>query len=186
MDSLWKWLLFLVLSSGILYISRASLRVPGSHGFFRFFAWECILALFLINLDVWFQVPFSWYQIISWCLLFLSLVPLVLGIHALRTYGKPVPRRETESQLLAFEKTSALVTEGIYRTIRHPLYSSLILLTWGIFFKDLIWQGFVLGLAATLLLVATARADEKECVRFFGDSYQAYMRHTKKFIPFIY
>ncbi len=186
MDALWKWLLFLILSAGILYISRASLRVPGSHGFYRFFAWECILGLFLINLDVWFQTPLSWYQVISWCLLLLCLVPLVLGIHALRTYGKPVPRRENESQLLAFEKTSALVTEGIYRFIRHPLYCSLILLTWGIFFKDLVWQGLVLALAATLLLFATARADEKECIRFFGDPYQVYMRGTKRFIPFIY
>jgi protein-S-isoprenylcysteine O-methyltransferase Ste14 len=186
MDTFWKWFLFLVLSAGILYISRASLRVPGSHGFYRFFAWECILALFLINLDVWFQSPFSWHQFISWCLLLLCLVPLILGIHALRTYGKPVIRRETESQLFAFEKTSALVTQGIYRTIRHPLYLSLILLTWGIFFKDLVWQGFVLALAATLLLLATALADEKECIRFFGDSYQAYMRRTKKFIPFIF
>jgi protein-S-isoprenylcysteine O-methyltransferase Ste14 len=88
--------------------------------------------------------------------------------------------------LLAFENTSALVTQGIYRFIRHPLYCSLILLTWGIFFKDLVWHGLVLALAATLLLFATARADEKECIRFFGDPYQVYMRGTKRFIPFIY
>ena len=31
----------------LLYVSRASLRRPRSHGFFRFFAWEAILGLTL-------------------------------------------------------------------------------------------------------------------------------------------
>ena len=30
-----------------------------------------------------------------------------------------------------------------------------------------------------------AIADEKECIRFFGDAYKAYMKQTKRFIPFI-
>ena len=52
------------------------------------------------------------------------------------------------------------MTSGIYRYIRHPLYSSLFLLTWGIFFKAPGWLGLVLALAASAFLVATARADE--------------------------
>ena len=56
---------FVGLSGVLAYLSRASLRVPGSHGFYRFFAWECILALFLLNVKVWFQKPFSWYQLLS-------------------------------------------------------------------------------------------------------------------------
>jgi hypothetical protein len=50
---------FFIGSAGLIYISRASLRVPRSHGFHRFFAWECILALFLLNVDAWFQLPFA-------------------------------------------------------------------------------------------------------------------------------
>jgi protein-S-isoprenylcysteine O-methyltransferase Ste14 len=88
--------------------------------------------------------------------------------------------------LLAFEKTSSLVTSGIYHYIRHPLYSSLLFLTWGIFFKGLSWPGFLLALAATLFLIATARADEAECIRFFGAPYQAYMKRSKRFVPFLF
>jgi protein-S-isoprenylcysteine O-methyltransferase Ste14 len=179
-------LAFLVLSTGILYISRASLRAPRSHGFYRFFAWESVLALFLLNVDVWFQDPFSWHQLISWCLLVACMVPLILGIRALTSRGKPVTQRETEPQLLAFEKTSSLVTSGIYHYIRHPLYSSLLFLTWGIFFKAPTWLGVGLALAATLLLFATARADEAECLRFFGESYEAYMKQSKRFVPFLF
>jgi protein-S-isoprenylcysteine O-methyltransferase Ste14 len=183
---MFKLFAFIVASAGIIYISRASLRVPRSHGFYRFFAWEFIVALFLVNVDIWFYAPFIWHQLVSWFLLLVSLVPLVFGVRSLVSQGKPVAHRELESQLLAFEKTSSLVTTGIYRYIRHPLYSSLLFLTWGIFFKAPAWPGMLLALAATLFLVATARADEVECIRFFGPTYQDYMKRTKRFVPFLF
>jgi protein-S-isoprenylcysteine O-methyltransferase Ste14 len=184
--SVFKLFAFLVVSAGLIYVSRASLRTPRSHGFYRFFAWEFIVALFLFNIDVWFQTPFAWYQLVSWFLLLVCLVPLILGIRALTSRGKPVARRETEPQLLAFERTSSLVTSGIYRYIRHPLYSSLLFLTWGIFFKALTWPGLFLAVAATLFLIATAKADEAECLRFFGASYQEYTKRSKRFVPFLF
>src|SRR5512143_3405099 len=125
MNNMLKLFAFLVLSAGLIYISRASLRAPRSHGFYRFFAWECIVALFLLNVDVWFQDPFAWHQLISWLLLIVCAIVLIVGVRALTSHGKPVAQREAEPQLLDFEKTSALVTSGIYHYIRHPLYSSL-------------------------------------------------------------
>jgi protein-S-isoprenylcysteine O-methyltransferase Ste14 len=182
----WKILLFLLVNLPIFYISRASLRHPGSHGFFRFFAWEAILALFLLNVDAWFRNPFSSHQIISWILLLASFLPLILGVRELQRHGRTEAHRTGDSTLLAFEKTTRLVTTGIYRYIRHPLYSSLLLLTWGIFFKLPSLTGFILVLLATLFLVLTAKADERECRRFFGDSYQDYMTRTKMFVPFLF
>jgi protein-S-isoprenylcysteine O-methyltransferase Ste14 len=176
---------FIVSSAGLIYVSRGSLRAPRSHGFYRFFAWEFIAALFVLNVDVWFRAPLSWYQLISWFLLIVCLVPLGFGVRSLTARGKPVAQREGEPQLLAFEKTSALVTTGIYRYIRHPLYTSLLLLTWGIFFKAPGWVGLLLALAASLFVFATARADEAECRRFFGPAYQDYMKRTKMFVPFV-
>ena len=183
---MWNWIVFSFLTLFLIYISRASLRAPRSHGFYRFFAWEFILALFLINEKFWFRDPFAWHQLIAWTLLFAALVPLAFGVQALRARGKPVANREGDPSLLAFEKTTQLVTSGVYKYIRHPLYSSLFLLTWGIFFKALTWPGLVLALAATLLLVVTARADEAECLHFFGPAYRDYMTHTKRFVPFLF
>jgi protein-S-isoprenylcysteine O-methyltransferase Ste14 len=184
-NDMFKIMAFVVLSVGLIYISRGSLRAPRSHGFYRFFAWEFIVALLLLNIDVWFLTPWSWYQLISWFLLIVCIVPLAFGIRALVARGKPVKQREGEPQLLAFEKTSTLVTTGIYHYIRHPLYSSLLLLTWGVFFKAPAVPGVLLALAATLFLVATARADETECIRFFGPIYRDYMKQTKMFVPFV-
>ncbi len=183
---MYQWVIFIVVSLIILAISWKSLRQPGSHGFYRFLAWEAILALFVINMKFWFYKPFNWNQIISWSLLFLCIIPLVFGVRALRTHGKPSRQREGEPALLAFEKTTALVTSGIYHYIRHPLYSSLFLLAWGIFFKSPSLIGATLSVAATVFLIATAKADETECTRFFGPQYQEYMKTTRMFVPYIF
>jgi protein-S-isoprenylcysteine O-methyltransferase Ste14 len=176
---------FLVLSIPILIISRASLRHPGSHGFYRFFAWEFILALIILNITSWFRDPFSWHQIISWLLLFGCLIPLYFGVRSLVTRGRPAAMREADPSLLAFEKTTELVTTGVYHYIRHPLYSSLLFLAWGAFFKLPSLWGILLAGAATVFLFLTARADEAECLRFFGEEYWEYMKSAKMFVPFL-
>jgi protein-S-isoprenylcysteine O-methyltransferase Ste14 len=183
---MWKLIAFAIVTALLVYISRASLRQPNSHGFYRFFAWESILLLFLLVVDQWFIDPFSWHQIIAWTLLFACLVPLFFGVRTLRRHGEPTEERPGDPSLLAFEKTSALVTSGIYAYIRHPLYSSLLLLAWGIFFKAPSLPGVALVVVATTFLIATAEADEQECLRYFGDEYQAYTRKTKRFIPFVF
>lgn len=180
------WILFTAISIPIILLSWKSLQDPHSHGFYRFFAWECILALFLLNARFWFDKPLAWNQIIAWPLLFLCLIPLAFGVHSLRTRGKPAAQREEDRALLAFEKTTNLVTSGVYQYIRHPLYSSLLLLTWGIFFKSPSVTGGILGVLSTVSLVFTAKADEAECTRFFGSAYTDYTKHTKMFLPYIF
>jgi protein-S-isoprenylcysteine O-methyltransferase Ste14 len=181
-----KIISFTIATIILIYISRASLLHPRSHGFTRFFAWEVLLALFFLNVNYWFVHPFAWYQIIAWILLFASIVPVVWGTVLLQQRGKPVERRAGDPSLLAFEKTTSLVTTGIYKTIRHPLYSSLLLLAWGIFFKSPSWSGGGLAAAASALLYVTARLDEAECIKFFGAAYEDYMNKTKRFIPFVF
>ncbi len=182
----WKIIVLIVATLANLYISRKSLRQPQSHGFYRFFAWEAILLLFLLNLDRWFVEPGAPHQVLSWILLFGSLVPVIWGTLLLKRRGQAAETRPAEPELLAFEKTTCLVTTGIYKYIRHPLYSSLLLLAWGIFFKSPTYSGAALAVGASAFLLATARADEAECLKFFGQPYQDYMRKTKRFIPFIF
>lgn len=170
----------------LLYLSRASMLRPRSHGFFRFFAWEAILALVLLNAPIWFDDWLSWHQAISWLLLGVSIIPLAFGVRALRERGKPDDTTRPEPQLLAFERTTRLVSDGVYRYIRHPLYSSLLLLTWGVYFKEHSPWGVLLAASATLFLILTAKRDEAECLQVFGEGYQDYMSHTRMFIPYVF
>ena len=182
-------IVFAVLSAGIAWFSRSSLRVPQSHGFYRFFAWECILALFVLNFrsfGQWFGNPLSLRQLVSWFLLFGCLVPLALGTHLLYRRGRPDTQQRADESLIGIEKTTRLVTSGIYRYIRHPLYSSLLLLAWGVFFKSLSWVGGGLAAGATIFLIVTAKVEETEDLRYFGDPYRIYKQRTKMFIPFLF
>jgi protein-S-isoprenylcysteine O-methyltransferase Ste14 len=181
---------FVVITIFLVFISRGPLRAPRSHGFPRFFAWEAMTALTLLNLGAWFRDPFSWNQLISWFLLLVSLTILLLGLWTFYTQGKANGNadsaRRSEAGLFAFEKTTQLVTSGIYRTIRHPMYASMFYLTWGVFFKLPSAWGLLLSLIASTLLVATALTDERECIAFFGQPYRDYMQKSRRFIPFLF
>jgi protein-S-isoprenylcysteine O-methyltransferase Ste14 len=170
-------IIFIILSAALAYVSRASLKATRSHGFYRFFAWECILALLVLNFisfQQWFGDPLSMRQLISWVLLIGCMVPAVYGASLLRTKGKLDARRSHDAPLIWIEKTTQLVTTGVFKYIRHPLYSSLLLLAGGV----------VLG--ATAFLLATAKVEEVENIRYFGAAYREYMQHSKMFIPFVF
>lgn len=176
--------LFVVLSVFLFAVSWRSLRVAGSHGFYRFFAGEAIIGLILINGGEWFADPFAPLHVLSWILLFASLGLAIPGFIQLRNAGKPDGSRQDDA-LFEFEKTSTLVTSGLYGYIRHPLYGSLLVFAWGVFFKEISWTGVLLAAAASMCLIATAKADEKECIRHFGTAYEEYMGRTKMFVPWI-
>lgn len=179
-----KLAVFLLLFPILLYLSWASWRQRGSHGYYRFFAWVSILGLFLLNVAHWFQDPFSPLQWGSWLLLVLSASLAVHAFWILRKYGRQGAER-MEEHLLEVEKTTTLVTQGIYRYVRHPLYSSLLSLAWGIFCKDPSGLAGVLSVVATSFVLTTARADEQECLVYFGADYRRHMQRTKMFIPFL-
>jgi protein-S-isoprenylcysteine O-methyltransferase Ste14 len=174
---------FLAISAFLAYVSRKPLRRPHTHGFFRFFVWEALAALFLLNGPHWIEDPFGPRQLVSWTLITVSAALALAGAHALRAYGQAGPQR-TDPDLYPFERTSCLVTRGIYRYLRHPLYSSLLFLAWGIFLKRPSLDALVLAAATTLFLGLTARRDEAECRCYFGAAYAVYAARTPGFLPF--
>jgi protein-S-isoprenylcysteine O-methyltransferase Ste14 len=151
----------------------------------RFFAWECMLALVLLNFPMWTKNPFSPHQIASWSLLVIS---ILLALHAVRllcSIGQPSESRH-EPELLPFERTSILVTTGVYRYIRHPMYAALLFLAWGAFLKDISAPSIMLVGGASVALFFTALREEEECKRHFGADYIEYIKISKRFVPFVF
>lgn len=143
-----------------------------------------MLALIIVNAAAWFDDPFTLRQLASWFLLLCSLVLAVHGFVLLHRRGKPTAGHEDNADF-AFEKTSLLVCSGAYRYLRHPLYTSLLLLTWGALLKHVTLVALSLAACATAFLVVTALVEEKENLARFGEAYAAYSRTTKRFIPFL-
>jgi protein-S-isoprenylcysteine O-methyltransferase Ste14 len=176
---------FIMASIVITALSWRSLGNPRCHGFYRFFAFEAILVILVLNVPFWIKKPFSAAQIVSWFLLIFSIVFVVQGIYWLRKIGGSA-QRTGSPETFAFENTANLVTEGIYKYIRHPLYSSLLLLAWGALLKHITIAGGIAAIVATAALIVTAKMDERECLDIFGPAYATYMKQSKMFIPHLF
>ena len=183
-----EWIDLSLLAVGTVVLTwlwRKALRHPGCHGFYRFFAWEAILGLVVLNRQPWGEQPTSAHQSASWMLMLLSIYLVIRGHGALRQQGSASEERD-DGALYGFEKTTALVTTGIFSHIRHPMYASLLALDWGVYFQYPSWPGAALAGIASLSLLLTAKADENECLSYFGAPYAAYMRRTRRFIPHLF
>ena len=179
-----RLVVYAVLSVPIVWVSRRSLRRPAAHGFWRFFAFEAILGLIVLNVPHGFRRPLDFLQIASWVFLTVSLLFVVWGFVLLRRLGGFRPTAEAEPPF-EWEKTGRLVTTGIYHYIRHPMYSSLLFLAWGVVVKFVTPATLTLGAVASLAVLAAAKAEEAENLARFGDEYREYMRRTRRFVPFL-
>ncbi len=178
--------IFFAASAAIIQLSWRSLRDLRSHGFYRFFAFELLTALILLNVPMWFRDPLSTRQLVSWFLAAASIGLAIEGFRLLRLIGRPT-LNAARSTNLPFENTTALVTAGAYRFIRHPLYASLLALVWCAYLKNpFAIGGIVLALSASGFLIATSVAEERENLVSFGAAYAAYMKHTRRFVPFLF
>jgi protein-S-isoprenylcysteine O-methyltransferase Ste14 len=79
-----------------------------------------------------------------------------------------------------------LVQNGIYKYVRHPMYSAIWL--WSIL-QALLLNNFIAGLSGILgfgaLYLFRVKKEEKMMLNKFGDRYQKYMKRTKRIIPFL-
>lgn len=170
----------IILASGTIiniYFSWLfSIKARRYHGIYRFFSFESILILILLCAPMWFSQSWRLNQLISWAILFGAIPLPFYGFHTLSTAGK------SDGQI---ENTTVLITSGIYRYIRHPLYTSLMLFGTGVFFKDITPATTICAFVNISTLVATAKTEEHEMLKKFGSEYSQYMKRTKMFIPFI-
>jgi protein-S-isoprenylcysteine O-methyltransferase Ste14 len=77
-----------------------------------------------------------------------------------------------------------LVTEGIYRSVRHPMYSALLLYSLGQALVVPNWiAGPSYGVAMAALFAFRFKPEERMMLEQFGPDYAAYMERTKRLVP---
>ncbi|HZK52912.1 MAG TPA: isoprenylcysteine carboxylmethyltransferase family protein [Desulfosporosinus sp.] len=81
--------------------------------------------------------------------------------------------------------TGSLVTEGVYRFIRHPQYTGLLLLSFGMMAEWATLPMLILYPVMIGMYVRLAKREEKDMLVEFGHEYIDYIKATKMFIPFI-
>jgi protein-S-isoprenylcysteine O-methyltransferase Ste14 len=74
-----------------------------------------------------------------------------------------------------------LVTNRLYRYVRHPLYTAGLVLIW--LLPVLTWNLLALNLGLTTYIFIGAYFEERKLLLTFGETYAEYRRHTPMLIP---
>jgi protein-S-isoprenylcysteine O-methyltransferase Ste14 len=76
-----------------------------------------------------------------------------------------------------------LVTQGPYRYVRHPLYTTGVLALLALALLTAMWSIVVAALPALAFIVLRTPHEETRLIETFGDDYRAYARRTGRFVP---
>ena len=74
-----------------------------------------------------------------------------------------------------------LAVRGAYRWVRHPLYTSALLLIWSQ--PDLTYDRILFNVTWTLWMIVGTVLEERDLLANFGDAYAAYKRNVPMLIP---
>jgi len=84
-------------------------------------------------------------------------------------------------QLVEEEKTGKLVTGGLYRIVRHPLYTFSLLMLW--FSTTVTVNSFIIYVSFTVYILIGIFFEERKLLREFGQEYASYRSVTPMLIP---
>ena len=86
-------------------------------------------------------------------------------------------------QLIQEERPAKFVTNGLYRLVRHPLYTAGLLFLW--LSPQVTANSFTLYVGATVYILIGAYFEERKLAREFGTAYTEYRSKTPMLIPWI-
>ena len=108
---------------------------------------------------------------------------LVLGI-GIGYWAIQHNRPENFNIIPELKEGCCLVTTGIYRYIRHPMYTSVILMILGIVLFRPILSAWILWTILIVVLYLKAHREEKLWMTH-DEAYETYREQSRYFIPFI-
>ena len=84
---------------------------------------------------------------------------------------------------LSAARVNRVIREGVYRYVRHPIYSADIMLAVGLFFLFPFVRVLMAALWAIIVFIVWARLEERALTERFGGEYSAYKTDVPMFIP---
>lgn len=120
-----------------------------------------------------------------WWAVALGAVIFALALWVFRRSHKELGRNW--SITLEIRERHALVCDGPYAFVRHPMYTSFMLMGLGQAFLLSNWVAGLAGLIGfAVLFFLRVDKEERMMLENFGPQYRAYMERTKRIIPYIY
>ena len=127
----------------------------------------------------WADFPAS-----RWAVAFGALV-FLFALWVFRRSHKDLGRNWSIS--LQIRERHTLVRTGVYALIRHPMYTSFLLMGLGQAFLLANWVAALSGLVGFgVLFFLRVDKEERMMLDTFGPEYRSYMEETKRIIPYLY
>ena len=122
-----------------------------------------IIALHFVKVNLFNQkIIEGEYLIINYITNFMIILSLIFIIFSIKELGKslsPMPRPKENSRL---------ITSGIYSTIKHPIYYSLIIISFSLFIKSFLIYNLILSILLTFIISYKIKIEEKYLTKKFN------------------
>ena len=132
-----------------------------------------IIALHLIKFNLFNQKLIQGeYLTIIYISNFLITLALIIIVFSAKDLGKslsPMPRPKENSKL---------ITSGIYRFFRHPMYYSLIIISFSLFIKSFTIYNLILSILLTFIISNKIKIEEEYLTQKFN-KYTLYKKEVK-------
>ncbi|NOH02147.1 MAG: isoprenylcysteine carboxylmethyltransferase family protein [Chloroflexi bacterium] len=128
----------------------------------------------------WSAIPFpAW---VRWAGLALGILSIVLNAQSHKTLSQKLGADFDPA--LRLLKVPALVTEGPYAKIRHPIYLAFLLMQISVLLLTSNWLIGFCGIAIIVSVIAIrVPEEEKMLIEQFGDEYRNYTKRTGALLP---
>lgn len=139
------------------------------------YLWVSIAAMVLLDVltPVYDFAPYPWNL--------LGIVPLVTGI--VLNLAADAAFRKARTTVKPFEASTALITSGVFRISRHPMYLGMVLVLLGTAtLLGSLAPLFVVAIFTLLMELVFVRTEEKMLETRFGPAWTAYRSKVRKWL----
>lgn len=126
-----------------------------------------------------FIVPISAYVQYPWTLL--GIIPLAAGGYL--NLSADSAFRKARTTVKPFEMSTALITTGVFRLTRHPMYLGMVLILCGLaIFMGTITPLIIIAIFAILMEMVFVRTEERMLEHQFGSAWISYRNKVRKWL----
>lgn len=144
-------------------------------------------AIFIVSIFVFTQLlGFTVWSFENQLVNIIGFIIVVLGFLECMIARYNLSDNWANSYEFQIKEKQELITHGIYRYVRHPIYGGMFFMGIGML---MVAGSYTLLILAPLIFVSInylAIREEKLLYQHFGKKYKDYMKVSKKFIPFVY
>ena len=137
---------------------------------------------FLLSLACMAAITFWWGRgFIDHPLIYIGCVPMLAGLYIAARASRQFSQAGTN--IIPLSKSTALVTDGMFKWTRNPMYTGMIAFLAGLaLVLDNPWNWLVVGAFTLLIRQLFVLREEQLMLQTFGDDYAAYTEKVRRWL----